>query len=88
MDGEEKGEEGGRGEEVREVEEGRKEEEDVRDQEKGREEEEEGGRVSRTLAPSNIHRVVNLWLYLVNDELRLDELRGAGYDLYIKDAGR
>jgi len=50
----------------------------------------EAGRklVSKTLAPSNIHRVVNLWLYLVDDELRLDELRGSGYDLYIKDAGR
>ena len=31
---------------------------------------------------------MNLWLYLVDDELRLDELRGSGYDLYIKDAGR
>lgn len=45
-------------------------------------------RTSKTLAPSNIHRVVNLWLYLVVDELRLDELRGSGYDMYVKDATR
>ncbi len=35
-----------------------------------------------------IGRVVNLWLYLVGDELRLDELRGSGYDMYVKDATR
>jgi len=45
-------------------------------------------RFSRTMAPGNIHRVVNHWLYLVEDQLRLDELRGSGYDLYLKDAGR
>ncbi|XP_023342087.1 protein FAM160B1 isoform X2 [Eurytemora carolleeae] len=48
----------------------------------------ESSNLSRTMAPANIHRIVNLWLYLVNDELRLDEFRGSGYDLYIKDAGR
>lgn len=41
---------------------------------------------SRTLAPSNIHRVVNAWLYLVPDQLRLDEARGSGYDHYVTDA--
>jgi len=44
--------------------------------------------VSKTFAPSNIHRIVNQWLYLVDDQLRLDEFRGSGYDVYIKDAGR
>jgi len=44
--------------------------------------------ISKTFAPSNIHRVVNQWLYLVDDQLRLDEFRGSGYDVYIKDAGR
>jgi len=44
--------------------------------------------ISKTMAPANIHRVVNMWLYLVEDQLRLDELRGSGYDLYIKDASR
>lgn len=41
---------------------------------------------SRTLAPSNIHRLVNAWLYLVPDQLRLDEVRGSGYDQYVQDA--
>lgn len=41
---------------------------------------------SRTLAPSNIHRLVNAWLYLVPDQLRLDEIRGSGYDQYVQDA--
>jgi len=43
---------------------------------------------SRTLAPSNIHRLVNCWLYLVPDQLRLDEVRGSGYDQYVADANR
>ena len=43
---------------------------------------------SRCIISPFVGRVVNLWLYLVDDELRLDELRGSGYDLYIKDAGR
>ena len=40
----------------------------------------------RTLAPSNIHRLVNSWLYLVPDQLKLDEVRGSGYDQYVVDA--
>lgn len=43
---------------------------------------------SRTLAPSNIHRLVNCWLYLVPDQLRLDEVRGSGYDQYVADANK
>ena len=43
---------------------------------------------SRTLAPSNIHRLVNCWLYLVPDQLKLDEVRGSGYDQYVTDAGK
>jgi len=43
---------------------------------------------SRTLAPSNIHRLVNCWLYLVPDQLRLDEVRGSGYDQYVADASK
>jgi len=43
---------------------------------------------SRTLAPSNIHRLVNCWLYLVPDLLRLDEVRGSGYDQYVADASK
>jgi hypothetical protein len=43
---------------------------------------------SRTLAPPNIHRLVNAWLYLVPDVLRLDEVRGSGYDQYVLDARR
>jgi len=43
---------------------------------------------SRTLAPPNIHRLVNAWLYLVPDVLRLDEVRGSGYDQYVQDARR
>ena len=43
---------------------------------------------SRTLAPSNIHRLVNCWLYLVPDQLKLDEIRGSGYDQYVTDASK
>jgi len=43
---------------------------------------------SKTLAPSNIHRLVNAWLFLVPDILRLDEVRGSGYDQYVQDARR
>lgn len=43
---------------------------------------------SKTLAPPNIHRLVNAWLYLVPDVLRLDEVRGSGYDQYVQDARR
>ena len=43
---------------------------------------------SRTLAPGNIHRLVNAWLFLVPDALRLDEVRGSGYDQYVTDARR
>ena len=43
---------------------------------------------SRTLAPSNIHRLVNSWLYLIPDTLKLDEVRGSGYDQYVLDAGK
>ena len=43
---------------------------------------------SRALAPPNIHRLVNAWLYLVPDVLRLDEVRGSGYDQYVTDARR
>ena len=43
---------------------------------------------SRTLAPSNIHRLVNCWLYLVPDQLKLDEVRGSGYDQYVTDASK
>lgn len=43
---------------------------------------------SHTLAPSNIHRLVNAWLFLVPDALRLDEVRGSGYDQYVTDARR
>ena len=42
----------------------------------------------RTLAPSNIHRLVNSWLYLVPDQLKLDEVRGSGYDQYVTDASQ
>ena len=41
---------------------------------------------SRTLAPSNVHRLVNSWLYLMPDILKLDEVRGSGYDQYVTDA--
>ena len=65
------------------------EEEDEREKHRPRD---TGGRTagqrppSRTMAPSNIHRIVNAWLYLVPDQLRLDEARGSGYDQYVQDA--
>ena len=43
--------------------------------------------LSRTMAPSNIARVINAWLYLVPDELRSsNSARDSGYEQYIKNA--
>ena len=39
------------------------------------------------MAPTNIARVINAWLYLVPDELRAaDASRDTGYDQYVKNA--
>jgi len=43
---------------------------------------------SRTLAPSNIHRLVNSWLYMMPDQLKLNEVGGSGYDQYVADAAK
>ena len=43
--------------------------------------------LSRTLAPSNIARVINAWLYMVPDDLRTsDAAKDAGYEQYVKNA--
>ena len=41
---------------------------------------------SRTLAPSNIHRVVNVWLFLVSEELKIGKSSGGGYESYLATA--
>jgi hypothetical protein len=42
---------------------------------------------SRTLAPSNIARVVNKWLFLLPDEWRSsDSARDSGYEQYVRNA--
>ena len=41
---------------------------------------------SRTLAPSNISRIVNLWLSLVPDCLRSTSVESSGYDQYVRNA--
>ena len=41
---------------------------------------------SRTLAPSNISRIVNLWLSLVPDCLRSTSVQSSGYDQYVRNA--
>ncbi len=42
---------------------------------------------SRTLAPTNIARVVNKWLFLVPDEWRSsDSARDSGYEQYVRNA--
>ena len=39
------------------------------------------------MAPTNIARVINAWLYLVPDELRAaDSARDSGYEQYVKNA--
>ncbi len=43
--------------------------------------------LSRTMAPTNIARVINAWLYLVPDELRAsDSARDSGYEQYVRNA--
>ncbi|CAB4069135.1 unnamed protein product [Lepeophtheirus salmonis] len=41
---------------------------------------------SRTLAPSNIHRIINMWLFLVCEKLQLKSSENAGgsYESYLK----
>lgn len=42
---------------------------------------------SRTMAPTNIARVINAWLYMVPDELRSSDLaKDSGYEQYVKNA--
>ena len=43
---------------------------------------------SRTLAPSNIGRIVNLWLSLVPDSLRstAQDAESSGYEQYVRNA--
>lgn len=43
--------------------------------------------ISRTMAPTNIARVINAWLYLVPDDLRSsDAAKDSGYEQYVKNA--
>lgn len=45
--------------------------------------------VSRTFAPSSIHKILNCFLLLLPDELKsCEESEDAAYDVYIKDAHR
>ena len=43
---------------------------------------------SRTMAPTNIARIVNAWLYLIPEDLRSssDSAKDSGYEQYVKNA--
>lgn len=43
---------------------------------------------SRTMAPTNIARIVNAWLYLIPEDLRSgsDSAKDSGYEQYVRNA--